>query len=68
VLCEVCSHWAGPLYPAEGHHPRCPFSPALSPRPDGSCHCGATAVSTDPDGCLFCGGYTRAQLDMMSEG
>ena len=37
------------------------------PSGDGSCHCGATVLSTDPEPCLFCGGYTQQQLDSMTE-
>ena len=39
----------------------------LPPSEDGSCHCGATVLSTDPEPCIFCGGYTKQQMDSMTE-
>jgi hypothetical protein len=61
--CPICRLWArNAADPLPEHHPRCPLGPALEPSQDGSCHCGATVLSTSGNPCLFCGGYTAERL------
>jgi hypothetical protein len=65
ALCPYCIHWAreaANFLPE--HHARCPLNPALAPREEGPCHCGATVLTTGGDPCIFCGGFTREQLDL----
>jgi hypothetical protein len=61
--CPICDLWARDADDSlPDHHRRCPLGPALAPSEDGSCHCGATILSTSGNPCLFCGGYTAARL------
>jgi DnaJ-class molecular chaperone len=58
LLCDYCRG----LGTDDDRSRPCPECGGSGVVDDGSCPCGATVLTTDPEPCLFCGGYTAAQL------
>jgi hypothetical protein len=58
LLCERCNG----LGTDDDRSRPCPDCGGEGVVDDGSCPCGATVLTTGPEPCIFCQGYTAAQL------